>query len=292
MASFMDSVSAKPALLLRWNLVNYEGGVTANRSLPIGGLAAANADVSLWANGATVFWRPSFEISDSGKWSYSMSATIPYVSLDVAADVATTLPGGGAGPARRISDSQTGVGDVVLMPLMFNYNVSPDLNVNMRMTFYAPTGSYRAGRLANTGKNYWSYEPTVALMYFGAKNGFEASWFTGLTINETNDATDYKSGNQFHTELTLAQHFPFAKGMTGAGLTGYYYDQVTGDSGSGATFGDFESRVAGAGPVMSYVRTIGKNQLLSELKWIHEFSAEKRPEGDTVFLKVMYKFNP
>ncbi|HEY5849769.1 MAG TPA: hypothetical protein VIT62_03260 [Lysobacter sp.] len=33
------------------------------------------------------------------------------------------------------------------------------------------------------------------------------------------------------------------------------------------------------------------NQLLADLKWIHEFNAEQRPEGDTVFFKLMYKFN-
>jgi hypothetical protein len=293
MASFTDGVAPQESFLVRWNLVNYEGSAGLDRPLPFNGLIAANADVSVWANGLTLFWRPPFEISDSGKWSYAMSATIPYVSLDVTADVATTLPGGAPGPTLHVSDSIDGVGDIVIQPVMFNYNINPNLNFNMRLSLYAPTGSYKAGRLANTGKNYWSYEPTVALMYMGTKNGIEASWFTGLTINEENDDTDYKSGNQFHTELTVAQHFPLGKGLAGAGLTGFYYDQVTGDSGSGATFGDFEAKVAGVGPVVSYIKQYGnKDKLMAELKWLHEFDVEKRPEGDTVFFKLLYQFNP
>jgi len=36
--------------------------------------------------------------------------------------------------------------------------------------------------------------------------------------------------------------------MADAGLTGYYCKQVTGDSGSGATVGDFEAKTVGLGP--------------------------------------------
>ncbi len=292
MASFVDGVSRTETFVVRYNLVNYEGAVGVGPPLPFHGLNAANADVSVWANGLTLFWRPPFEIGDSGKWSYAMSATIPYVSLDVTANVATTLPDGSPGPSLRVSGSADGIGDILLMPLMLNYAVNPNLDISGRIAFYAPTGSYEAGRLANTGKNFWSYEPTLGLVYFNKKTGLELSSYTGLTINESNDATDYKSGNQFHTEFTLAQHFPLGKGLAGAGLTGYYYDQVTGDSGSGATFGDFESKVSGAGPVFSYTSKVGGHSLIAELKWVHEFSAERRPEGDTVFLKVLYALDP
>ncbi|MCB1789495.1 MAG: transporter [Gammaproteobacteria bacterium] len=72
-----------------------------------------------------------------------------------------------------------------------------------------------------------SFEPTVAVMYFGQKNGIEASLFGGLTINQKNPDTHYKSGSQFHIDGTLAQHFPFAGGVASAGVTGYYYRQVT-----------------------------------------------------------------
>ena len=60
--------------------------------------------------------------------------------------------------------------------------------------------------------------------------------------------------------------------------------------GDGATFGDFEAKTVGAGPVLSYVTKAGCNDLVAELKWLHEFDTERRLEGDTVFLKVMYKF--
>lgn len=73
-----------------------------------------------------------------------------------------------------------GLCDIVLMPLMFNYNAGSNLNVNFRAGAYAPTGDYEVGRLANTGKNFWTVEPTVGLMYLGVENGREASVFVEL----------------------------------------------------------------------------------------------------------------
>jgi hypothetical protein len=48
----------------------------------------------------------------------------------------------------------SGLGDIILMPLMLNYNVSPDINWNFRFSIFAPTGSYGTGRLANHGQEF------------------------------------------------------------------------------------------------------------------------------------------
>jgi hypothetical protein len=282
MASFMDGVSPTETFLVRYNLLSYEGDTSLTRAIPIGGQTTLGADVSTLAQGITLFWRPPVEIGE--RWSYAMSATIPYVSLDVEADVVT-----GAGTVRR-SDSVNDIGDIILMPLMLNYHVNDDINWNFRVAFYAPTGDYEVGRLANTGKNFWSFDPTVAFMYFGQKNGRELSAFLGATFNEENPDTDYKSGTQVHFDITAAQHFPALGGLAGAGLTASLYEQVSGDSGAGATLGDFKAHTFGAGPVASYARKVGGHDLLAELKWIHEFEVDNRVQGDTIFLKVIYKF--
>jgi hypothetical protein len=287
MASFMDGVSPTETFLVRYNFLWYDGSVSASRALPIAGLSAIGADAKSTAHGLTFFWRPPIELSE--RWSFGVSATIPYVNLDVSADVAVPLEGGGTVNARR-SSTVSGIGDIVLMPVMLNYNVSPDVNWNFRLGIYAPTGSYEVGRLANTSKNFWTLEPAVAFMYFGQKNGRELSMFFGMDFSTENSDTDYKSGTQAHLEFTAAQHFPLAGGLAGAGLTGYWYEQVSGDSGSGATFGDFEARTIGLGPALSYVWKADGHDMLTELKWLHELDTKKRLEGDTIVLKVIYKF--
>lgn len=76
--------------------------------------------------------------------------------------------------------------------------------MNLRVSAYAPTVSYVVGRLANTGKNFWTIGPTLAFMYFGTRNGLEFSVFTGQDFNTENEDTSYTSGTQIHEEGTLA----------------------------------------------------------------------------------------
>jgi hypothetical protein len=111
-----------------------------------------------------------------------------------------------------------------------------------------------------------------------------------MDFNTKNDDTDYESGTSFHADLTVAQHLPFLGGFIGVGANGFYYDQIEGDSGSGAVLGDFESLTWGVGPVISYVRQVGKTQVIAEVKWLPELDVDKRLEGDYIWFKVVCLF--
>ena len=50
----------------------------------------------------------------------------------------------------------------------------------------------------------------------------------GVTFNGENPATDYKTGTEFHLEGAISQYLVADLNV---GLTGYYYNQLTGDSG-------------------------------------------------------------
>lgn len=280
MSSFIDGVPAEQVFIARLNVINYQGNY--EHSLPFSGIEAANVDVTSNALALTLLYRPEFDLGKT--WSYAFSATIPYVDMEVSAGVK------GNNKLSRETDADKALGDIVLMPVMFNQHVNSDLNINYRIALYAPTGSYEVGELANTGKNFWTVEPTIAAVYLGQENGIEASIFAGVDFNQENDDTNYKSGVQAHLEGTLAQHFPLWGGLAGAGVTGFYYNQLTGDSGEGATYGDFKARSVGAGPTLSFIKKAGNTDILAELKWLHEFSTTKRVKGDTIYLKVVAKF--
>jgi hypothetical protein len=280
MSSFVDGVPQDETFIARYNFLYYDGVAEIMRPLPIAGLLAANAEAESYVNGLTMLWRPEWgDIGEKG--SYAMSLTLPYVSMEVEADV----PG-----LRRASSQVSGLGDIVLMPVMFNYKFSDDFNVNTRLGVYAPTGEYQVGRLANLGKNFWTFEPKVGFMYFGQDNGIEASLFAGLDLNLENPDTNYQSGNQFTLDGTLAQHFPALKGLVGIGVNGWYYQQVNGDSGTGAFLGQFKGMTTGLGPVISYSRQVGDTAVTAELKWLKELDVHNRLEGDYVWLKVVLKF--
>ena len=199
MASFMDTVSPTPALLLRYNQIYYTGSVGADRPLPIGGTTALGVHATSWGEGATIFWRPPVNMGK--RWSYALSTTIPFLQMNVSANAIASTPGNVSSPTISRSGSQSGLGDLVLIPVMVAYIPNPNLNINFRLTFYAPTGSYAVGRLANTGKNYWTTEPTLAVIYLATKNGHEASLFTGFDfIPKTELPTTRPAHNSIWTE--------------------------------------------------------------------------------------------
>jgi len=282
MSSFIDGVPTDETFIVRLNVINYQGSFERGKPLPIAGITAAGVKANSTALGLTMLWRPPVDFGE--RWSYAMSATIPFVDTTVSADAVTR-----GGRTVAVSDTTRGLGDIILMPLMLNYNANPELNFNFRVAAYAPTGSYELGRLANTGKNFWTIEPTAAVVYLG-KNGIEASLFAGIDFNFENPATNYRSGTQVHLDGTLAQHFPLMGGLAGIGVSGYYYQQITDDSGTGATLGAFRANTVGFGPVLSFVSKIGGLDAIAELKWLHETSTQNRLQGDTVFFKGVVKF--
>lgn len=278
-SSFIDAVPPTETLVARYNMVSYSGEREVGQPLPLAGLTAVGAEADSLAHGLTLLWRPAW--SPGENLSYAMNITIPYVTLDVEADITTAN-----GATIRKYDSIDGLGDIVLMPLMLNYAVNKDFSINGRLSIYLPTGDYEAGRLANAGKNYTTYEPLIGAVYLSHETGREASLYLGADFNTRNDDTDYHSGTQVHLDGTLAQHLPFAGGLAGVGVNGYWYEQVEADRGTGAKLGAFKGRTVGLGPVLSYVR----GDVVAELKWLHEAETRDRLEGDYIWLKVAKKF--
>ncbi len=274
-SSFIDGAPKLGGVIVRLNYLNYQGSSSA--ALPFSDKLVANVDAKSNALALTVLWSPRLDhgIEDL---HWAVTATIPVLNMDISGDVAHLSQGG----------DRTALGDIVFSPLMVNYDAFKNIDINFRVNIYAPTGSYDVDRLINNGKNFWTVEPTIGFMYFGQENGIEASLFFGADFNWENPDTNYKSGTQIHLDGTLAQHFPFMGGLAGAGVTGYWYDQVTGDSGSGATFGDFKAEAAGVGPVISWAEKTGK--YVGELKYLRDFHNEKRLDSDIVWLKLIAKF--
>jgi hypothetical protein len=123
----------------------------------------------------------------------------------------------------------------------------------------------------------------AAVTWLDPARGLELSVATGFTFNWENPDTDYKTGTEFHVEWAVLQHFSKTFAL---GLAGYHYQQVTGDSGSGASLGPFKGRVTALGPVMTSSFELGKIPVSAELKWLHEFDAENRATGDAGILTI------
>jgi hypothetical protein len=185
------------------------------------------------------------------------------------------------------SDSVSGLSDIALYPVALSWTLwSTNLHVDLYGDIYAPTGDYQKNRLANQGLGYWTFEPGVTISYLGQKNGIEFTTYIGYDINTENTVTDYQSGQQFHIDVTLAQHIPLGKGFVGVGANGFYLVQTTGDSGSGARLGSFEEMTVGVGPVLSYAAQFGQTGVAAEVKWLPQISTQNTLKGNYIWFKV------
>jgi hypothetical protein len=282
-ASFVDVLPGEPALGVFNYFTYYNGSANASRQIPIAGQVALNVDATSYADTLGGFWVTPLNILGA---NYAPGVAIPFVWNEVSAQV--TRPGGGS--VQR-SDSANGLGDIEFWPVALTWTAwSTNLHVDFFGGIYAPSGEFQANKLANQGLGYWTFEPGVLISYLGQKNGIEVSTYIAYDINTRNTTTDYQSGQQFHIDVTLAQHFPLGKGFGGIGANGFYIQQTTGDTGSGARLGSFEEMTVGVGPVLSYAAQFGKVGVAAEVKWLPQIGTENTLKGNYVWFKVGVQF--
>ena len=147
----------------------------------------------------------------------------------------------------------------------------------------APIGAYNADRLANIGTNHWSIDAGGGYTYFNAQNGREFSAVAGLTYNFENPDTDYRNGVDGHIDWAASQ---FLSEQLHAGVVGYFYHQLSGDSGPGAVLGSFKSRTNGIGPQFGYFFPVAGGKGYVNLKGYWEFDADNRADGWNVWLTL------
>lgn len=280
MGTLIDLPPTQPGWVTEGIYLHYNGSVSVTREIPVSSLITAGLDATSDAFILGGFYTMEKQIANS--W-FSFGAFIPYIWMDVKAEV--ILPGG---PVFQ-RDRANGLGDITLLPAMMAWECN-DWQYHLALPIYAPTGKYTAGRLANPGLNRWTFDPTFGVAYNGEKNGINAAFHTGFSINTENNDTDYKSGTVWHADLSAQQLLPLGPGFIGLGFNAFYYQQITGDSGAGATLGDFKGRTAGIGPVLTYILPVGDNTFVCEARWLPELSTKRRLEGDYFWLKVVYQF--
>ena len=258
----------------------YHGSTGASRDLELGGQVAANVKGTVYADTSIFFYQAPWKLLGG---QYGAALAVPYVWLDVKANLLLNLKLGRFAFGRQGTDN--GFGDIKLLPLMFGWKEG-DLKWQGAFGIYAPTGNFQKGALANVGTNYWTFEPSAAASYLSSKYGFELTAFTGFDFNTKNGTTHYQTGDQFYLDGTVAQHLPLFGGFVGAGANGFFYQQITGDSGSGAKLGGFEGMTAGIGPAISYAYGVGGLDVAAEVKWLPEIGVSNRLNGDTVWFKL------
>jgi len=288
MASFIDVLPGVPGA---WGVANfvtyYDGNAGKTKTLLNGGQIVLGMHAQAWVDTPLALHETKAKLLGG---DYGFGIGIPIIKLEVEGTV--TAPDG---RTYEEHDSATGLGDIVVYPLMIVWKKN-DLKYVAQFGVYAPTGAYEEGRLANLGKNYWTFEPAAAVSWLSSKIGTEVTAYAGFDFNTRNNATDYLSGNSFHFDGTVAQHLPLGKNsVIGVGANIFYFRQITADDYPipenlpgplREKLGGFEGRVDGVGPEISFITKAGNVNVAAELKWLPDSDVEHRVKGDTVWLKI------
>ncbi len=213
--------------------------------------------------------------------TYTVGAAIPFGYAEL--DATLSGPLGGTFSAERDSFN---IADIALIPFQMNWSFG-NFSLKLAQAVYVPVGAYDVDEVVNLGLNHWGFDTVVAATYFNQSTGTEFSVAPGILINTENNATDYRTGNEFHVDFTLNQ---FLSQTFGIGVRGYYYKQVTADSGSGAALGAFKGESFGAGPGFVWFPEFAAGKMVVLGKWIHDFDATNRFESDYGTLTVAWTF--
>jgi hypothetical protein len=199
------------------------------------------------------------------------------------ASVSATLTGpGGNSLSGSRSDYVVGHGDIYpTASLKWNSGVH---NVMIYGTTGITAGIYDPTRLATLGLGHWVADGGAGYTFYDEKAKIEWSVVAGLTYNFINPYTQYQSGVDAHLDWAFS---PYVGDKVHFGAVGYFYNQVTGDSGPGAVLGAFKSRVAGIGPQIGFFFPVGDREAYLNIRGYYEFDARNRPEGWTAFVSFL-----
>lgn len=213
--------------------------------------------------------------------TYTIAAVVPFGHAELEARL--TGPAGGRFNA---SEDSFNVSDIFIIPLQFNWNRG-DFHVKFAQSVVAPSGAYDLDNVVNLGRNYWSFDTAAAVTWLKPETGTEISVQPGIMFNTENSKTNYKTGTEFHMDFVINQ---FVSKTIAIGLRGYWYNQVTGDSGSGAVLGDFESEGVAIGPGFMWTPKFAAGKLTVLGKWLHDVKATHRFDSDYGTVTAAWKF--
>jgi hypothetical protein len=212
--------------------------------------------------------------------TYAFGAIVPLTKANVKVGIDTSRGN------LSSSDSVFNLDDIIVNPVMMGWN-SGNFHWMTLVSIAMPTALYNKENIANTGLNYWSVQPQFGITYYEPKKGLDVSAGLTYVINTENNATSYLTGNIFHLDWAVGKQLNPAWKV---GVVGYLMEQVTGDSGSGATLGPDKASVWALGPAATYSFEVNKKPLSVLAKWTHEIAATNTFRGDTASAAISFDF--
>ena len=225
--------------------VSASGAVAASREVTIGRFnptVNVNLNVNLNARADTNLLIPSYVFATQVfGGQLALSAAAVYGRMNTGLQGTLTAGTNGLPPvtgAGSLDESVDGFGDLYPQAILrWNSGFS---NYMTYLTGDVSVGAYDLVRTANLGIGHGAVDGGAGYTYFDPQKGQEFSLVAGLTYNLQNPDTQYQNGIDFHADWAASK---FISQQLYVGAVGYFYNQLTADSGAAPILGSFEFRV-------------------------------------------------
>ncbi|HWQ92167.1 MAG TPA: transporter [Clostridia bacterium] len=232
-------------------------------------IGPADPDAFIYANVPRLIWITEYKLL-GGFLGVDALLPLQYTDLEV------NTPGG------RFDNSTFGIGDFFVEGTWSAHIEKFDFS--LAYGIWTPTGDSSPRLTTRAGLGYWSHMFTAgATWYLDAEKKWALSALNRYEINTEKDDTDITPGHAYTLEWGASYT---VRPTIDVGVVGYFQQQVTLDSGSGAS--NNRDQVAAIGPEISaFCSQIGVN---TSLRYLYEFSSEDRLQGHTVALTLTKRF--
>ncbi len=223
-------------------------------------------DIFAYVNAPRLIWMTDFKILGA---NYGMDVIVPFGYIDWEAGA----------PGNMSDDSYFGVGDIQLEPLLLSWHF-PQLDLAASYAVWAPTGDFSPDRPDILAKGFWSHMLTLGgTWHLDSEKTWALSLLNRYEFCHEQEQTNIDPGQVYTLEFALSKGL--AKTLD-VGLVGYWQQQTTSDSGPTATTA--HDRKVGLGAEVSGL--CPKLGMFVSLRYIHEFDAVERPEGQLATLTL------
>ena len=222
-----------------------------------------------------------------------VTAMLPIVKRKATFDV-PALPNGHPikTGVQGFTGSETGVADLEVSPVM-HWEIGDHQSVTFASTIVMPLGDFKADQRVNAGfGDYYTFRPSVQYAFIG--DGWDLGGRAVMSFNTRNKDTGYYSGKIFNFDW---QAMAFVSEDIRVGVQGYFVRQLQADTlDSDGTVRNAQARmqlageqgskasVNAIGPAVAWLMNGG--EMLIEGKFIKEFGAKNRTEGQAFWLTI------